>query len=206
MSSKKKKKTNNNLKQTKEELVRKMLIAIGENPDREGLKETPARVVKSWDELYKGYDSTKLPNIKTFNNGNDGLVYDTLIADEGKFYSMCEHHILPISGRYFFAYIPHAKGKILGLSKVARVIDHFSSKLQVQERLVSEVVDYIYNELSKDTMYKPLGVALVMDANHMCKEMRGVRKSGKMRTTKLTGVFMEPATRAEFMSWVNKHG
>jgi GTP cyclohydrolase I len=206
MSSKKKKKTNNNLKQLKEDLVRKMLIAIGENPDREGLKETPARVVKSWDELYKGYDSTKLPNIKTFNNGNDGITYDAMISDTGTFTTQCEHHVLLVRGDYFFAYIPHPKGKILGLSKVARVVDFFSSKLQVQERLVTEIVDYIYNELSKDTMYKPLGVALVMDANHMCKEIRGIKKAGKMRTTKLLGAFMEPATRAEFMSWVNKHG
>lgn len=190
----------------KEDIVKEMLKAIGEDPNREGLKDTPKRVVKMWSELYKGY-TFDIPTITTFNNGSDGVVYDEMIMDEGPFTSFCEHHILPIiNGQYYFAYIPHPQGKIIGLSKVARVVDYFSSRLQVQERLTHQIIDYIWNTLCNDNTCKekPLGMGLVMEAEHLCKTIRGVKKEGRMRTTKLVGVFKtDVGTRNEFMSWTN---
>ena len=181
-----------------------MLLAIGEDPLREGLMDTPDRVVRMWKEIYKGYDINNKPKITTFNNGSDGIEYDEMINDTGHYYSQCEHHMVPFFGQYFFAYIPDSKGKLLGLSKVARIVDYYSSKLQVQERLTTEIIECLWKELCKDTIYKPLGMALVMDGKHLCKCMRGVRNEGIMRTTVLKGVFKTDASaRAEFLGWVN---
>ena len=186
--------------------IRDIIRYMGDDPSREGLIETPMRVTKMWDEMFKGYNANKKPVITTFNNGKDGITYDQMICDTGIFYSHCEHHMVPFFGKYYFAYIPNPKGKLLGLSKVARVVDYYSAKLQVQERLVQDIVDYLFYELSKDSL-APLGMALVIDGEHLCKTMRGVKKKGQMRTTKLVGVFKtDPATRSEFMSWVNKNG
>jgi GTP cyclohydrolase IA len=191
----------------KEQIVKQMLEAIGEDSTREGLVDTPKRVVRMWDELFRGYKLSP-PELTTFNNGDDGIVYDEMVMDAGSFHSFCEHHMLPIvNGWYHFAYIPHSKGKIIGLSKVARVVDYFSSRLQIQERLTHQIVDYIWNTLCNDNKceYKPIGMGLVMDANHLCKSIRGVKKDGLMRTTKLVGVFKDDdSTRSEFMSWVNR--
>lgn len=190
----------------KEKIVKDMIIAIGENPNREGLVDTPKRVVKMWNEIFRGYDKNKLPIVTTFNNGKDGIVYDEMICDEGNFYSHCEHHMVPFYGKYYFAYLPNQKGKLLGLSKVARVVDYFSAKLQIQERLTHEIVEYIYLELCKNIKeeQQPLGMALIIEGEHLCKTMRGVKKKGKMRTTKLIGVFKtDSSTRQEFLNWVN---
>lgn len=186
-----------------EQIVKEFLKYIGEDPNREGLKDTPKRVVKMWKELFRGYKEPA-PVVTSFNNGNDGIVYDEMITDTGGFNSHCEHHTVIFTGKYYFAYIPNPKGKLLGLSKVARVVDHFSAKLQVQERLVDEIVQHLYKELSKKTNYGPLGMALCMEGEHFCKKIRGVKKDGKMRTTKLIGAFKDdPSTRNEFVSWVN---
>lgn len=193
-------------KENKELTVRNMLLAIGENPNREGLKDTPKRVVKMWKEIFRGYDKKQCPKITTFNNGSDGIIYDQMICDTGKFYSHCEHHAVPFIGNYYWAVLPHPKGKLLGLSKVARVVDYFSAKLQIQERLTHEIVDYLWQALCNKNLCKnpPLGMALVMEAEHLCKSMRGVKKKGNMRTAKLIGAFKDDsATRAEFMDWVN---
>jgi GTP cyclohydrolase I len=194
-----------------QEIVKKMLVIIGEDIKRPGLKDTPKRVVKMWKEIFRCYDKTQLPKITVFDNGSDGIVYDQMIMDTGDFYSHCEHHIVPFFGKYYFAYIPHPKGKILGLSKVARVVDYFSAKLQVQERLVQEIVNYLWNELSvknsNGDMWLPIAMALVLDGEHLCKTMRGVKKKGKMRTTEVRGAIkIDSATRAEFLSWVNSNG
>ena len=194
-------------KEDKENNVSIMLWMIGENPTREGLQGTPDRVVRMWKEIFRGYDKTQIPKVTTFNNGTDGLTYDEMITDTGTFYSHCEHHMVPFFGHYYFAYIPHPNGKVLGLSKVARIVDYYSAKLQVQERLVHEIINHLWKELAGDGEHKPIGMALVMEGEHLCKTMRGVKKKGKMRTTELRGALKtDPSTRAEFMTWVTKNG
>ncbi len=180
-----------------EDSVVRILEYIGEDVNREGLKDTPARVVKMWKEIFRGYDKKQKPKLTVFDNGADGLTYDEMVIDEGNFYSHCEHHMVPFFGNYYFAYVPG--DKILGISKVARLIDFYAAKLQVQERLVKEVMDDIEQTI------KPLGCALVMRGEHLCKSMRGVKKKGKMTTIDLRGCFKnEHDCRAEFMSFVNK--
>lgn len=173
-----------------------MLAAIGDNPLRQGVVDTPERVVKMWKEIFRGYDPLQKPTITVFDNNEDGIVYDQMIIDTGYFYSQCEHHMVPFFGDYFFAYIPDKK--IMGLSKIARIVDYYSAKLQTQERLVKEIVDEI------ERVTEPKGIALVMRGRHLCKEMRGVRKvNGNMVTSDLRGVFkQEPETRAEFMNFI----
>jgi len=193
-------KTNNPIQaKESEKVIRQLLKEIGENPEREGLQGTPERVVRMWGELFKGYDPQQAPKITTFRNGNDGIIYDQMIVDTGTFHSQCEHHMLPFFGRYWFAYIPHPKGKLLGLSKIARTVDYFSAKLQIQERLVAEIVRYI--EKALDDTYPPLGIALMMQGEHLCKTMRGAKKQGTMTTTRLTGIFIEKQeVRQEFLN------
>ena len=182
--------------------IKQIFEHIGENPKREGLLDTPKRIVKMWKEIYRGYDPKQKPNITTFDNGVDDIVYDNMVIDSGSFYSMCEHHMLPFFGSYCFAYIPNPKGKILGLSKIARVVDYHAAKLQIQERLVSDVIKDIENALGEEN--PPLGIALVMKAEHLCKTMRGVKKQGEMMASYLTGAFKTNIeTRAEFMQYVN---
>ena len=186
--------------------VRAILREIGENPDREGLLDTPKRVAKMYKEIFRGYDGNQKPIVTTFNNGVDGVAYDEMVVDSGVFYSQCEHHMVPFSGNYWFGYIPSLKGKVVGLSKVARVVDYFSAKLQIQERLVHEIVTYLLEALSGGGVEPPLGLALVMKAEHLCKTMRGVKKKGVMTTSKMLGVFLDkdnPA-RNEFLSFVNE--
>lgn len=182
-----------------QQAVRIILEAIGENPDRAGLVGTPDRIARMYEEIYRGYQPEKHPKITTFQNGADGISYDTMITDKGDFYSICEHHLMPFFGRYVFAYIPHPKGKILGLSKIARVVDYHAAKLQIQERLVSDIVKDIEQALGEE--YPPLGIALFIEGEHLCKTMRGARKKGKMSCAFLTGVFKEnPSARAEFIA------
>ena len=179
--------------------VRIILKEIGEDPDRLGLIGTPDRVARMYQELFRGYDPKQHPKVTTFDNGADGICYDSMIVDSGKFYSLCEHHIMPFFGKYVFAYIPNPKGKILGLSKIGRVVDYHAAKLQIQERLVADIVADIAKCLG--TERPPLGIALYMQGEHLCKTMRGVKKEGMMSCSYLTGIFRDDAsTRAEFMS------
>lgn len=181
--------------------IREILEYIGEDPSREGLLDTPDRMLRMFEEIFSGYDPSKKPKITTFQNGNDGIVYDNMVVDNGAFYSLCEHHCRTFFGEYWFAYIPNRKGRILGLSKIGRVVDYCASRLQVQERLVHDVVEMLTEALGDD--YPPLGMALIMKGRHMCKESRGVRKSGEMTSTYLTGIFRtDPRTRDEFLSYV----
>lgn len=185
-----------------ERLIRQLLKEIGEDPDREGLLGTPDRIRRMWKELFRGYDESQKPKITVFDNGLDGISYDNMVIDSGDFYSLCEHHAMPFFGKYFFAYIPHPEGKILGLSKVARVVDYCAARLQVQERLTRDVVEMLSEALGTEN--PPLGIALVMKGHHLCKEMRGARKKGLMTTSYLTGVFRTSNdARAEFMRFVN---
>ena len=185
------------------QLVQELLELIGDNPQRTGLQDTPKRVARMYAEIYRGYNPAQKPNITTFPNGEDGIVYDSMVVDTGDFYSCCEHHMMPFFGKYYFAYLPHPKGKILGISKIGRVVDYCAAKLQVQERLTHEVVEMLGDALGGE--YPPLGIALVMRGEHLCKTMRGARKKGEMVSSCLTGLFQtDSALRAEFMNIVNQ--
>jgi len=175
--------------------VRTLLIGLGEDPDREGLIDTPKRVVKALKFLTSGYHQSldELLNGAVFNEDSHELV---LVRDIDLF-SSCEHHILPIIGRAHVAYIPN--GKVIGLSKIARICEMFARRLQVQERLTSQIADAL------QSLLEPQGVAVVVEATHMCMVMRGVQKPGSWTTTSaMRGVFADDAkTRQEFMSLIH---
>lgn len=177
----------------KTEFFKKYLELIGDNPKRKGLQETPYRMERMFEEIFKGYNKKLKPSVTTFPNKKDGIYYDQLITDTSTYYSMCEHHCIPFFGHYFFGYI--ANKKVIGLSKVARVVDYYASKLQVQERLVKEIADEIQNTA------KPLGLGIFITGNHLCKAMRGIKKEGMMTTCDLRGVFRTTA-KDEFMQRV----
>lgn len=176
--------------------VRTLLIGLGEDPDREGLLDTPKRVVKALKFLTSGYQQSldELLNGAVFTENADEMV---LVRDIDLF-SSCEHHILPILGRAHVAYIPD--GKVIGLSKIARICDMYGRRLQVQERLTAQIADALQGLL------KPQGVAVVVEATHMCMVMRGVQKPGSWTATSaMRGVFAEDArTRQEFMSLIQR--
>lgn len=192
-----------------EKQIQKIISFIGDDPERAGVVDTPKRVVKMWKEIFRGYDAEQMPNISVFENGSDGITYDQMIIDTGDFYSHCEHHMVPFFGKYWFGYIPHPKGMIVGLSKVARLVDYHAAKLQIQERLVNDIVESLWKGLcpapthaTKEGIqtFAPLGMGLVMEAEHLCKTMRGARKKGKMTTIKLKGVFLEEGVKQEFLN------
>ena len=181
--------------------IRELLEYIGEDPSRVGLQDTPDRMLRMFKEIFRGYDPESVPLITTFPNGQDGIIYDDMVVDSGTFYSVCEHHCRSFFGEYWFAYLPNPKGRILGLSKIGRVVDYCSARLQVQERLVHDVVDMLTLALGEDN--PPRGMALMMKGRHLCKEGRGSRKSGTMTTTCLTGAFRTSArVRNEFLSYI----
>ena len=164
--------------------VREILIAVGEDPDREGLLETP--------KIFAGLTEDPKQHIKLFNEqSNDEMV----IVKDIPFYSMCEHHLLPFFGKAHIGYIP-SDNKIIGLSKLARIVDNFAKKPQVQERLTSDIADFLNDNL------QPKGVAVIMEAEHMCMTMRGARAAGsKTQTSALRGIMRTDAkTRAEVLS------
>lgn len=175
--------------------VREILFAIGENPDREGLLETPDRVSRMYDEIFSGLHKNPRDGIKIFHEQNHE---EMIIVKEIPLYSVCEHHLLPFIGVAHVAYIPK-KGKILGLSKVARIVDSVAKKPQLQERLTSEVADIIME------IIEPLGVGVIVEAEHLCMTMRGIKKPGaKTLTSALRGVIRsDPRTRAEVLSLIN---
>ena len=174
--------------------VREILIAIGEDPDREGLRDTPARVARSWAELFAGYQQDPADVLVTTFGDVEG--YDDLILlKDIPFYSTCEHHMLPFIGVAHVAYLP--KDRVVGLSKLARLVDVYARRLQIQERMTQEIARAIMEHL------QPLGCAVVIEATHGCMVCRGVRKEGaKMVTSALKGDFQNPATRAEFLALI----
>lgn len=175
-----------------EKAIKTLLSYIGENPDREGLKETPDRIIRMWEEIFRGYDPNKKPKITTFGNEYNST---DMVFDSGDYYSMCEHHVLPFFGKYYFAYIPSPDGRILGISKVARVVGYCAAKLQLQERLAIDIVKTLDDALGGTA----LGFAIVMKGQHLCKTMRGVRNNGKMTVSHFTGLFKDdPDKRNEF--------
>jgi len=178
-----------------EKITKELLEEIGEDTSREGLLKTPFRVAKSWSYLTSGYkkDLNKIVNNAIFKEDCDNMI---LIKDI-EFYSLCEHHLLPFFGRAHVSYIPN--GKIIGLSKIPRIVDLFSRRLQVQERLTLEVAQTI------DAILNPRGVAVVLEANHMCMQMRGVEnKNSYASTSSMIGLFREDhKTRKEFLDLIN---
>ncbi|MCU0497491.1 MAG: GTP cyclohydrolase I FolE [Anaerolineae bacterium] len=179
-----------------ETAVTQILQAVGEDPEREGLRRTPHRVAKAYDELLSGYrtDPSKLINNAIFDVEYDDMV----IVRDIDYASLCEHHMLPFMGRAHVAYIPGQK--VIGLSKIPRIVDMFAKRLQVQERLTRQIADFINEVL------EPRGVAVVMDGVHMCSMIRGVKKhSSGMTTSTMLGVFRDDErTRAEFMAHIDR--
>jgi len=173
-----------------------LIKAVGEDPEREGLKKTPERVARMYAELLSGYraDPEKFINGALFNITYDEMV----IVRDIEFYSLCEHHMLPFIGRAHVAYLPD--GKVIGLSKIPRVVDMYARRLQVQERLTRQIADFLSDAL------KPHGVAVVVEAMHMCSMMRGVKKhDARMTTSAMHGSFRTNlATRQEFLNHIGR--
>ena len=179
-----------------EQAYRDLLEAIGENPERQGLMKTPARAARALEFLTQGYRQSVAEIV-------NGAIYDSdaseiILVKDIELYSMCEHHLLPFIGRAHVAYIP--KGKVIGLSKMARMVDVFARRLQIQENLTTQVADALMDVLS------PEGVAVVIEAKHLCMMMRGVEKQNSiMKTSCLLGCFKDSATtRSEFLSLLGK--
>jgi GTP cyclohydrolase I len=176
--------------------VTAILHSVGEDPEREGLRNTPDRVSRMYAELLAGYttDPVALVNGALFTSAVDEMV----IVRDIEFASLCEHHLLPFIGHAHVAYIP--QGKIIGLSKVPRVVDMFARRLQIQENLTRQIADFLTDVL------QPQGVAVVIDALHLCSSIRGVKKSqARMVTSAMCGVFKrDPRTRGEFMQHINR--
>lgn len=176
--------------------VRNILLAVGEDPDREGLQETPMRVANMYEELFSGLTENPKQHLKLFNeHSNDEMV----IVRDIPFSSMCEHHLLPFVGKAHIAYIP-SDNKIIGLSKLARIVDNFAKRPQVQERLTHDIADFLNDNLS------PKGVAVIIEAEHMCMSIRGAKASGSQtQTSALRGSMKSDAkTRAEALSLLTK--
>ena len=179
-----------------EEAVKTLLVEIGEDPSREGLARTPGRVRRMYDELTAGYhvDPDALINDACFTVDYDEMV----VVRDIEFFSLCEHHLLPFIGKAHVGYLP--RGRVVGLSKIPRIVDMYAQRLQVQERLTVQVADFLMEKL------EPKGVACVIEATHLCTMMRGVRKQeATMVTSSMTGTFRRDArTRAEFMGLIGK--
>lgn len=179
-----------------EESIAHLLKALGENPERDGLKNTPRRVARMYSELLAGYhmDPVAMINGALFEVKYDEMV----IVRDIEFYSMCEHHMLPFMGRVHVAYVPD--GKVLGISKIPRVVDMYARRLQVQERMTRQIADFLHDLL------KPQGVAVVVEALHLCMMMRGVKKhDARMTTSAMHGAFRANlATREEFLANISR--
>ena len=179
-----------------EEATKNILLAVGEDPNREGLERTPLRIASMYDELLAGYktDPEKIVNGALFHVEYDEMV---LVRDI-EFYSLCEHHMLPFIGRAHVAYIPN--GKVIGLSKIPRIVDMFARRLQVQERMTRQIADFIRDLLN------PQGVAVVVEGLHLCMMMRGIKKhNARMTTSAMHGAFRANlATRQEFLDNISR--
>ena len=175
-----------------------ILASVGEDPEREGLSRTPERVARMYDEILIGY---KVDPVPLLNNALFDVEYDQMVmVTDIEFYSMCEHHLLPLIGKAHVAYLPDKQ--VVGLSKLPRIVDAFARRLQVQERMTRQIADFL------NDLIHPRGVAVVVDAAHMCVMMRGAKKAhARMRTSALLGDFLEnPETRAEFMNHIEPTG
>ena len=177
-----------------EAAVREILLAVGENPERDGLKGTPARVARAYEEAFKGLHQDPAELLATtFDIGHQELV----MVRDVPFYSMCEHHLVPFYGQAHIGYIPADEGKVTGLSKLARLVDIFAKRPQIQEQLTTQVADALMTHL------QPQGVIVVIEAEHLCMSMRGAAKPGaKTVTSAVRGALRNAATRSEAMSLI----
>ena len=180
-----------------ETLIKNFLVELGEDPQREGLKKTPARVARMYEFLTKGYhqDIAEVMNGAVFEEKYSEMV----IVKDIDFFSLCEHHLIPFFGKCHIAYIPN--GSIVGLSKMPRIVEVFARRLQVQERMTQQIAETLYHYL------KPLGVAVVLEAQHLCMIMRGVEKLNSIATTSaMLGAFRNDVkTRSEFLTLINRN-
>ncbi|MBN1153041.1 MAG: GTP cyclohydrolase I FolE [Dehalococcoidia bacterium] len=179
--------------------TRALLTAIGEDPQREGLADTPRRVAEMYAELFSGLDKDPCAELSvTFDEGHQEMI----IARDIPFYSMCEHHLLPFFGIAHIGYIPNTQGKVVGISKLARVVDVVAKRPQLQERMTRQIADAVFQALEPD------GVGVVIQAQHLCMVMRGVRKPGTtIVTSAVRGTFRtKSVTRAEFLSLIRSNG
>ena len=180
-----------------EGLIRDLLSAIGEDADREGLRETPRRVADMYAELFEGFDTDPGEHLMiTFEEGHDEMVMVRDIA----FTSLCEHHLIPFTGLAHVAYLPSAEGRIAGLSKIARLVEGFARRLQVQERMTTQIVE------AMERVMQPRGSIVVIEAEHFCMSMRGVKKAGATTVTSaVRGVFRDDAAyRAEALQYIHQ--
>lgn len=177
--------------------IKEILLEIGEDPKREGLRDTPDRMARMFKEITAGYhiDPKEVINEAVFHIKYDEMV----VVKDIEFYSLCEHHMLPFFGKCNIAYIPN--GKVVGLSKIPRIVEVFSRRLQVQERMTVQIADFLKKELD------PQGVAVVVEAYHLCMAMRGIKKSdANMLTSSMRGVFKkDERTRGEFLSFIGRN-
>lgn len=177
-----------------EAAVRELLLAIGEDPDRDGLRETPARVARSYGEFFAGLSQDPADVLSAvFELGHEEMI----LVKDIELYSMCEHHLVPFHGAAHVAYIPSEDGRITGLSKLARLVEMYARRPQVQERLTTQVADALVTHIGAR------GVIVVVEAEHLCMSMRGIRKPGSRTVTSaVRGIMRDPATRAEAMSLI----
>ena len=180
-----------------QKLIRELLEAIGEDPTREGLVETPRRVAEMYVELFEGLEADPGEHLRTnFEAGHDEMV----MVRDIPFTTLCEHHMVPFTGLAHVAYLPGAEGRVVGLSKMARLVEGFARRLQVQERMTTQIIDAMEREM------KPRGSIVVLEAEHFCMSMRGVKKAGATTVTSaVRGVFRDDAAyRAEALQYINQ--
>jgi len=170
-------------------LVRELIIELGEDPTREGLRDTPERIAKMYEEIFSGYDIDSELSVQFSEDS------DVVIAKNIQFYSMCEHHILPFFGTIQIAYSPN--GRVFGISKLVRLVEKFSKRLQIQERFTKEIADELYSQGVK-------GVAVIAEAEHLCMRMRGVRNNATMTTAAFRGIYEKKEERENIIALIRK--
>jgi len=170
-------------------LVRELIIELGEDPTREGLRDTPERIAKMYEEIFSGYDIDSELSVQFSEDS------DVVIAKNIQFYSMCEHHILPFFGTIQIAYSPN--GRVFGISKLVRLVEKFSKRLQIQERFTKEIADELYSQGVK-------GVVVIAEAEHLCMRMRGVRNNATMTTAAFRGIYEKKEERENIMALIRK--
>ena len=167
-----------------EKLVRELIIEIGEDPTREGLRDTPARIAKAYKEIFEGYDSNSELSVQFSEDS------EVVVAKDIQFYSMCEHHMLPFFGKIQIAYAPN--GRVFGISKLVRLVEKYSKRLQIQERLTKNIADELYSHGVK-------GVAVMAEAEHLCMKMRGVKNDAKVSSSAFRGIYENQNQKEEIV-------